>query len=151
MSKSKILVEITYANGNIDKKMCPVEGGKVLIRKGRVGQGLKKQTPTLEVDCIKEENFSYGRFAAFWNMFMGTHKKVCYKDGADSLTPNLPTGTPPKYTADFLAKMTDVLLLEKQAKTTGQTTTIQFIILIGMVLIVFMNWVVWAKLGVINI
>ena len=151
MGKPKILVERTLGNKEILRKRYPVEGGKVIIKYGGRGKGDRKFSPPLDPACIVDEWHSYGWLSPLWNFMFGQHRKVSYMDGADTLTPVSPEGDAPKYTADFLAEMTDVILLEKQAKTTGQTTMIQFINLIGMVMIVFMNWVIWAKLGVINI
>ena len=151
VGKPKILVERTLGNKEILGKKYPVVGGKIIIKKGGLGKGDKGFTPPLDPACIVDEWHSYSWFSPLWNLLFGQHRKVYYMDGADTLTPITPDGTAPKYTAEFIAKIADVILLEKQAKTTGQTTMIQFFILIGIVLLAFMNWVVWAKLGVINI
>ena len=147
----KILVERVLENKKVLKKKYPIRDGKVIIRRGGYGQGVTAYDPELLPEYIADEDHSYGWFAPLWNLLFGEHRKVYYSDGAKTLTPLTPEGPRPKYSADPIVKAASVKLLEKQAKTAGQTTTIEVIALIGIVILVFMNWVVWTKLGIVNV
>ena len=151
MGKPKILVERTQENQHVIKKQYPIEDGKVIINRGGFGAKDYKYCPPFRPDRVVDEDFSYGRFAFIWNFLFGVHRKVYYIDGSDELTPVIPGGEPPKYTVREYVKAADAKLLEKQAKTTTQTTTMGLITLIAAVLIIFMNWVIWTKLGIVNV
>ena len=149
MFKPKILVERVLENKEILIKKYPVEQGKIIIRKGR-GK-VPSYTPPLDPSCIVDEDHCYTWFAPLWNLIFGKHRKVYYIDGADTLTPVTPKGDPPKWSAEPIVKAASVKLLEKQAKTSGQTTTLEVMTLVGIVLVIFMIWVVWTKLGIVNV
>lgn len=49
--KNKVLVEI-YSNGPMQKKMCELDGNKVIIRKGKQGRGKTGYTPTYKPNSL---------------------------------------------------------------------------------------------------
>lgn len=151
IAKDKILVERILNSGEIVRKKYPVKDGRVEIKRGGLGHGDKKYSPKLDPSCIADEWHSYGTFAPLWNALLGKHRKVYYLDGAKELSPILPKGPAPVFSVDDYVKAADAKLLEKQAKTAGQTTTIETITLIGVVVLAFMIWVLWLNNGVVNI
>lgn len=149
--KNKILVERTLENKEVLRKRYPVKDGKVIIKRGGLGQGDVSYTPKLDPQCIVDEWQSYSWFSVIWNTLFGQHRKVYYIDGAKALTPITPNGTAPEWTAEPIVKAVKAKLLEKQAKTSGQTTTIEVIALVGIVVVIFMIWVMWTKLGIVSV
>lgn len=138
MGKGKLKVEILTPTGSYFKK-CDIEDGHVIIKRGGLGRGDETWDPPYREDRTVPD----GLFK--------THKKAYYQEGADELTPLTPKEEPPKYTLRDIKKTTKADLLAKQAKTSGQTTTIETITLIGVVILAFMVWVLWLNNGVINL
>jgi len=141
MGKAKIKVERMIPPGRVLKKSYPIEDGKIIIKRGGIGRGdLRYEPPYREDRVIKEK---------FWLIL--ERKKVYYQDGADELMPLTPKGEPPEYTAKYVLDAANKKILEKQAKTAGQSTTLDLIQTIMLVAIGFGIYLLMLNAGVIQV
>ncbi len=137
----KIKVERIQANGRVKRlKKYPIKEGKVIIKAGGMGRGDLKYEPPLESERIAQRG---------WWIFKT--KMVYYQDGADRLNPLTPDGDPPKYTAEFLKKMSEGKVLSQQAKVGATMTPIQWITLFVTLASAFMLYLMMVDLGIINV
>lgn len=137
----KIKVERIQANRRIKRlKKYPIKEGKIIIKAGGMGRGDLKYEPPLESDRIAERG---------WWIFKT--RMVYYQDGADRLNPLTPDGDPPKYTAEFLKKMSEGKVLSAQAKVGATMTPIQWVTLFVSLASAFMLYLMMVNLGIINV
>jgi hypothetical protein len=139
MVKPKLLVE-RISGKNATKKRYPIKNGRVIINKGGLGPKDVKYDPPYDPARIAETTF----------LFFKTYKAY-YVDGAKELMPLVPNGQPPEFTAEPILKAAEAKLLEKQAKVSGQTTTLEYFILLGIVVLIGMGFAMLNALGVINL
>lgn len=141
ITKAKIKVERILPHGFSFKKTYPIEDGKVIIKRGGLGRGDLRYEPPFREDRVTKEKY----------LLILERKKVYYQDGADELMPIVPGGDPPEYTAKYVLDAADKKIMEKQAKTAGQSTNLDLLQTIFQVLIMFSLFLIMLNLGVISV
>jgi len=136
---SQILVERISGKKAFTKKY-PVIDGKIIIKRGGLGRGDLAFTPPFEMDRIVETGFWIFR-----------RQKGYYIDGGDQLMPLEPDGDRPKWTAEPIIRAAKEKLLERQAKVSGSTTPLQYVMLFGLFILMGMVFLLMVNNGVIMV